>query len=233
MRCWALGCLVLAACVGHGSTPLVDASDGDAIGDAGCGAESLISGELIDWDSSTASFLGVSGATVTLVGDPTITTTTPTDGSIDLCARPDRPLAFTVDGPIDYLDGTLTIDRDVLIEPGVPLSLRTITTTRAATFFTEHSLTFDAGSAQIVVLLTGDRTGLTLDRTHDTTQAANDDASPGTFTWTAGNTGRYVLFPNVQVSGSTATIAGDPKGPIVVPIEVGKLSLVAISFVFL
>jgi len=175
----------------------------------------------------------VASATVTMVGDTTISAVTGSDGAFDLCARPDFPLEFTVDAPDDYLDGTLSIDRDVLASPNaVFLSLRTLTATRAMTFFVERSLVFDPGAAQIVVLEVADRSALSIDHAHDTAQSGNDDGSPGTFTWTDGAGGRYVLFPNVQVDGTAVTLTGDPMGPRRVPIAAGKVSLVVQSIVF-
>jgi hypothetical protein len=73
---------------------------------------------------------------------------------------------------------------------------------------------------------------MSLDRTHDTEQAGNDDDGDGVVAWTDGASGRYVLFPNVDVAASTATVMGDPQGPKTVPIAAGKISLVVISFVF-
>jgi hypothetical protein len=83
------------------------------------------------------------------------------------------------------------------------------------------------------VFLAGDRSGLTLDRQHGPPLSGNDGDGDGAFTWTAGNSGRYVLFPNVDVSSPTITLTGDLSGPHTIPVMAGKLTLVAISFVFL
>lgn len=222
--------IVLAGCE-HGQTPSGDPFDGGDRDGGACGKESLIDGELIDWESTDGSFLGVDGARITLRFDDTVVTTTPPNGRIDLCARPQFPLEFLVGAPGDYLDGTLSIERDAVFG-GRALSLRTFTATRATTFFNERGLIFDPNKAHIVVLMTGDRTSLTLNLAHDTTQAGNDDGGGAVVTWTDGDSGRYVLFPNVDPVGAVATISGDlASGPHNVPVAAGKLSLVAISFV--
>jgi hypothetical protein len=84
-----------------------------------------------------------------------------------------------------------------------------------------------------MVFLAGDRSGLTLSRPHDAPLAGDDGDGDGAFTWAAGSSGRYVLFPNVVVAGPTLTLSGDISGPHTIPVAAGKLTLVAISFFFL
>jgi len=233
MTRWLLP-IALAACTGHGQSPPGGGDDDNPVADAGtsaCGKESFVTGELVDWDSSTASFSGIEGATLTLLADPSITAVTGPGGALAICGRPDKPLEFSLAAPGDYPDGTISIERDA-VQNGT-LSLRAFTAARAASFFGERGLIFDPNKAQVVVDLVGDRFAMTLDRSHDAPQAASDDDGDGTFTWDAGDTGRYVLFPNVDATTATATIGGDPTGTKAVPIEAGKLSLVAISFVFI
>jgi hypothetical protein len=232
VRTWILP-IVLAACE-HGQTPPgMDGGDNPDGGTPACGKESLIGGELIDWDSSDADFLGIANATISLRFDPSsFSTTTPPNGRIELCGRPDLPLEFAIDAPGDYLDGTLAIERDVALS-GEAISLRMFTAARAATFFSEHGLIFDPNKAQVVVLMTADRAALSIDAAHDTALAGNDDLGGAEVTWSAGTSGRYVLFPNVDVADSSVTITGDlMSGPRAAPIAPGTLSLVAISFVF-
>ncbi len=219
--------MALAGCEG-GQSPLTDGSlpeDGRDAGD--CGVQSNLTGELVDWDSSDASFAGVGGAQLTLNGDSSVSLVTPPNGRIDLCARPDLPLEFAIDNPGDFLDGPLSIERSSI---GFPLSLRALTSTRAASFLAEHAVTFDPALAQIIVLQAGDRFELSLDLPHDTALAANDDDDDGALTWGAGATGRYVLFPNVQLTASTATVSGPPMIPRTFNIAAGKLSSVVLAF---
>jgi hypothetical protein len=84
------------------------------------------------------------------------------------------------------------------------------------------------------VFHTGDGIGLSLSRAHDPALAGNDHDRDGAFTWAAGQDGRYVLFPNVDVSSPTVTLLGDvTTGPHEIPVAAGKLTLVAIVFVAL
>ncbi len=197
----------------------------------GCVPELLIEGELIDWDSSDTAFQGVFDATVTQIGDSSVTLTTAPNGRLSLCAARSDPFAFTVDAASDgQLSGTLTIEPNAVFGGFTSLSFRSLTQGRAASFFTEQGLTFDPSAAQIVVLQTGDRSSLTLSGTHDTPQQGDDDGT-GAITWSAGSGGRYTLFPNVTPSANVQ-LAGDPLGPRPIPAIAGQLSLVAISFVF-
>jgi hypothetical protein len=225
--------IALAACDEHGQSPGDGGGDGGGSDGGGeCAKTSFVMGELIDWDSTEASFLGVNGAAIALTLDESFGTVTPPNGRLDFCARPDLPLEFVVDAPGDYLDGTLSIDRDVLLQSGATPSVRTLTATRAASFFTERGLTFDPNAAQIVVLSIFDASTMSIDLAHDTAQAGNDDGVGG-FAWANGDAGRYVLFPNVVVTGSTATVTGDlMTGPRIVPVAAGKLTLFVMSFVF-
>lgn len=196
----------------------------------GCLPDLLIEGELIDWDSSDAAFSGVFGATVTQVGNSSVTLTTAPNGRLSLCAAPSEPFAFTVDASSDgHLSGTLTIESNVVLGGFVPLSLRTLTQTRAASFFTELGLTFDPTAAQVVVFQAGDRSSLTLSGTHDPAQQGDDNGT-GVITWGAGASGRYTLFPNVTPTANVQ-LSGDPGGPRPVPAVAGQVSLVVISFV--
>lgn len=230
LAAWLL--IALTAC-GHGQSPIDGGGDDGGGSDGGlCGINDLVTGELIDWDSSTASFLGINGASITLTLDTEFGAVTPPNGRLAFCGRPDLPLEFTIDGPGDYLDGTLSIDRDVL-QNGGNISLRAFTATRAASFFSERGLIFDPNAAQIVVLSIFDASTLSINLTHDTAQSGNDDGT-GTIVWSDGDAGRYVLFPNVTVAGSFATVTGDlMTGPRMVPVAAGKLTLFAMSFVFI
>ncbi len=225
----ALILITLAGCE-HGQTPA--GSDGAGPTDVDvtdCNPELLIEGELIDWESSEAAFAGVFGATVTQIGDSTVTLTTAPNGRLSLCAARSDPFAFTVDGSADgHLSGTLTIEPNAVLGGFTPLSLRTLTQTRAASFFAEHGLTFDPAAAQVVVFQAGDRAALTLSGTHDPAQQG-EDVGTGVL-WTEGTAGRYVLFPNVTPTANVQ-LSGDPLGPRPVPAIEGQVALVVISFV--
>lgn len=231
MRSLVLGLLV--ACGGGGHSQMIDAApdtpDTPDAFDPCTGGQVFLSGEMLDWDSSNATFKGVFMAKISVDGTQVLST--PPNGRLDVCVPPADPLVLDVDAPTDYLDGTMIVEREAITSLH-PISFRGITATRAGTFFTERGLTFDANKAQVLVFLAGDRSSITLDRAHDATQTASDDASPGDFVWAAGDSGRYVLFPNVDPAQATATVT-DPSGAQVVPIAAGKLTLVAVSFVFI
>ena len=227
----ALPCL-LAVCTGCGDdNPARPDAAGDAAADAPadagpCGAERFVTGELVDLDSSAGQFMGVFNARFSVEGMPARASTTAPNGRFELCAPAATAMHFDVDAPADYLDGKAYVEAEAL--GGRPLSFRAFTQLRASMLYT-----FDPTRGHILVFLAGDRAGLTLSRPHAPPFAGNDDASPGTFTWTSGSSGRYVLFPNVDASSPTVTLTGDLSGPHTIPVLAGKLTLVAISFVFL
>ena len=67
-----------------------------ALDAAGCGADVRLVGEFIDWDSTNAGFMGIGGASWTVVGDVTRTTTTPPNGAVTLCISPAAPSQILV-----------------------------------------------------------------------------------------------------------------------------------------
>jgi hypothetical protein len=219
--------LMLAACASNDATPK-DAG-GDAPDAAPCVTPN-VTGELIDWDSSTTAFMGIAGATVSLDGAAS-TETTPPNGRWELCSS-DDPIRIVIDTPATYVDAVGYIEADAL--GGRAISLRSFTETRAASFYSERGLGYDPALAHVLVFLSGDREEMTLDRAHAAPQAANDDDGDGTFLWDPGATGRYVLFPNVAVGQPTAMLGGDPSGgPHTIPLAAGKLTLAVIHHDFL
>lgn len=224
---FALLCCV-TACAGRGDdNPATPDAAADAPGDAGpCGADRFVTGELVDFDSSTAQFQGVFNARFTVEGMPARTATTAPNGRFQICAPATSAITFDVDAPGDYLDGKAYIEADA--PDGLPLSFRAYTALRGSMLYA-----FDANRGHVLVFLAGDRWNLTLDRPHGAPLSGNDDDNDGAFTWTAGNAGRYVLFPNVDVSSPTITLGGDYAGPHTIPVAAGTLTLVSIFFVFL
>lgn len=225
--------LVLVGCVEHGSSP-----DGgvrsDASGDGAnpCGSQMQVRVRLVDWDASAATGSGVPGAQFTLLGFPSVTATTGADGRLELCAPKASRWVFDVDAPGSFVDATAYVEA-AAATGFLPITFRVFTAARAPTFFAERGLAFDPNRAQVLGFLTGDGAALSLDRPHGPVQSAGDDGTPGTFLWTAGDGGRYQLFPNVDVTQPSGTVSGDPAGPHVIPLAAGKLTLAAIHFVFL
>jgi hypothetical protein len=221
---FAILCCV-AGCEG-GSTVAPDAAP-DAVFDAGsCGTEGLVTGALVDFDSTTSQLRGVFDARFTVEGMPAKTTTTAPDGRFQLCAPIAPSITFDVDAPADYLDGKAYIELDAL--GARPLSFRAYTQARGSMLYA-----FDPARAHVLVFLAGDRNDLTLSRPHDPPLSGNDDDGDGVFAWMAGNVGRYVLFPNVDAAKPTVTLEGDLSGPHTIPVAAGRLTLVAIAFVYL
>jgi hypothetical protein len=224
LLCCATAC---AGCSDNPTTPdgRVDAMiDGDP-GPCG-GGEQLVTGELVDFDSTAGQFLGVFNARLTADATPPRTATTAPNGRFELCAPAAPRIVLDVDAPGDYLDGKMYLDA---MEPDArPLSFRAFSAARAAMLYA-----FAPARAHVLVYLSGDRSDMSLDRAHDPPLAGNDDGTPGTITWSAGNSGRYVLFPNVDASSPTVTLDGDYAGPHIIPVAAGQLTLAAISFFFL
>lgn len=234
--CTTVGLVLIAtACGSSSSSSTHDAGPHDARGDtsprpdAACGDAILITGELVDIDSSTSAFAGVADATFTPLagGDPI---TTPPNGRFELCATGTPPFQFEVDAPGDRLDGIAYIDTRT--PTSRTPSFRSFTAARAASFYQEHSLVFDAAKGHVLVFVAGDRSDLTLDRQHDTALAADEPGNTA-LAWSAGVVGRYVLFPNVDVAQPTATLSGDLAGPHTIPITAGTLTLVSIAWFYL
>lgn len=215
---------VCAGC-GGGGTAGPDAAS-DAPGGTGpCGAEHLVTGELVDLDSTTAQPQGISNVRLTVEGMPARTAVTAPSGRFELCAPAAAAVTLDVDAPVDYLDGQAYIESEVL--GGLPLSLRAYTQSRGAMLYS-----FDASRGHVLVFLAGDRSDLTLSRAHAAPLSGNDDDGDGVLAWAPGNVGRYVLFPNVDVSSPTILLHGDPMGPHTIPVAAGKLTLAAIFFVY-
>lgn len=235
MRAAIFGFLALAAC-GDNLHPVVDARpiDGaraDAAVDGPCAMGRYVTGELVDLDSTTTALAGINNAVFTQRGGTATDSTSP-NGRFEMCATSTTTFLFDVDAPATHVDAIAYFEVDALTARMI--SFRTWTPARAATFYTSRSLTYDPSKAHVLVFLAGDRSNLTLaGASHDTPQAGNDDALPGTYTWAAGGSGRYVLFPNVDPTPGEVMVIGDLSGAHTVPVVAGKITLVAASWVFL
>ena len=234
----ALGALlVLGACGDNIERPdarVYDArpdAPADAPVDGPCGAGMFVTGELVDIDSTTTSFMGGNAATFTLRGGSASDATSP-NGRFELCVPIATSLVFDVDAPPERLDAIAYIEPEALGAMARLISFRSFTPARIASFFVERGLVYDPTKAQVLVFLAGDRSNLTFDRAHDTVQGGNDDDDEdGAYTWAAGQ-GRYVLFPNVDVTNPTGTLEGDLSGTHTIPLEAGKLTYAALFWVF-
>jgi len=225
MRAWLLSSLVIVtACSGPSGPP--DIFDGH-LADAGrCGAAPSVSGEFVDWDSSDASFHGVAFATFAIDGDsdPLHTDTSAPNGRIEMCIPSGaRALIKITPGASDkHLGGHLIADPAVF-SSGRLFSLRGITAARAATFFTEHGLTYDAGKGQLFVNEIGTASTVTLTgATAEATLASADGV-----TWAPGASGTYVLFANV--TGASGTVGGATLGGGSVTLVAGEMTYTSVA----
>jgi hypothetical protein len=218
--------LCATSCTGRddGGPALPDAAT-DAPEDASpCGADRFVTGELVDLDSSTSQLTGVFNARLTVEGMPGRTATTAPNGRFELCVPAGSAVTLDVDAPADYLDGKAYLEAEL---GGGTLSFRAYTAQRGSMLYD-----FDPGRGHVLVFFTFDGAELSLDRAHDAPLAGNDHDRDGTFTWTAGRSGRYVLFPNVDVSSPTIQLNGDYAGPHTIPVSAGTLTLAAITIVY-
>lgn len=234
MRSAILVVFVLGAC-GDNIHPAIDARQIDSalidVPAGPCGAQRQVTGELVELDSTPAAFVGINNATLTQRGG-VATDETPPNGRFDMCVASTTSYVFDINAPATHVDAIAYFEVEAL--QARMISFRLWTPARAATFYTSLGLTYDPAKAHVLVFLAGDRSNLTLSGgSHDTPQAGNDDASPGTYTWAAGASGRYVLFPNVNPAASQVMVIGDLSGAHTVPVESGKITLVAASWVFL
>lgn len=242
-------CLVFAALLGAcgdnrqgpiDGAPIDMAVDAPPVDEGPCGSNRFLGAELVDWDSSQAAFMGVNGATFTQRGG-TATTTTPPNGRVEMCIGTTTSFIFDVDvANAAYLDAIAYFDLEAVVGSAPAnqhVKFRGITAARAASFYTERSLTFDASKAHVLVYLAGDVSNISLDRAHGTPQVGTYTATTDSITWSTGTAGanaaKYVLFPNVDATNPTGVIEGDLQGDHSIPLEAGKLTLVGISWVFL
>jgi hypothetical protein len=233
----ALGGLGLAACGGDdGGTPIdatIDAAIDAVMIDtpsSTCGADAAFTGEIIDWDASNAAFCGVFGATLTVRGAAARTDTTNPNGRFELCLahQPQTiiDVAFSATAsecttPKDtYPTPAVLIADQSIVNANMVLSARAMTGMRQTTMFTQVGAPYDAAKGQLVVHTLGQPDPVSITASHGTTQAFN-----GT-TWTAGDTGSDVFFPNAapgatQISTSNQTFT--------VTLEAGKYTHLTVS----
>lgn len=220
--------------------PIDSPIDAPPVDEGPCGTNRFIGAELLDWDSSDDAFMGINGATFTQRGG-SATATTPPNGRVEMCVATTTSFVFDVDvADAAYLDAIAYFDLEAIVG-SVPadshIRLRGITSARAASFYTERSLAFDATKAHVLVYLAGDVSNISLDRAHQTPQLGMYNDSTDSISWTTGSTGenasRYVLFPNVDAASPSGVIEGDLGGDHSIPLEAGKLTLVGVSWVFL
>jgi len=225
--------LALAGCSGPSGSPdaTVDAPadgpvDGPTADAARCPGEVFLTGEYVDWDSTDTNFHGIPFATFQIEGDSTpahMDQSSP-NGRIEMCipggAR--SLIKVTSDTGDTHMAGHYLADAAVFAD-GRFFSLRGLTPARAATFFTDNSLTYDPNKGQLLVNETGTPATIALTGATSDAPLASDDG----VAWAAGASGKYVLFPNVVVTGTPA-ISGAATGDGDVPIQTGELTFTSV-----
>jgi hypothetical protein len=198
--------------------------------DSKCGADLFFTGEIVDWDSSAASFCGVFMAKLVVQGGPTVTGQAP-NGRFELCIAPAATTRVDITPPAssvcssggNYAIPGIAIGNKAVIATGKLFSARAITMQRVAPFYSSFGLTYDAAKAGVFVHVEGTPHAVSIGAAHDTA-LTNDDA-----TWTAGATGKNVFFPNVDVGGGTTTVtAGGAIGEGSIPVAANTFTYVTI-----
>jgi hypothetical protein len=221
--------IILVACGSSPATVLDAPRAIDATGDAGpCGADLSFTGELVDWDSTTAQFCGIFGATLQVHGDPSRVDHTPPNGRIQLCLASAPTTQIDITPPTaasecaipksTYAVPGILVANQAVIASGAVVSARSFTMARAPAF------AFDSAKAQVFVHVDGTPRAVSITGTHDAAQAFDDS------TWAAGSTGANVFFPNVDPTpGATSVdVAGGATGTGSVPISAGTFTYLTV-----
>lgn len=223
--------VMLAACGDDAGS--ADASFTIDIDNASCGDQLHFTGEYVDWDTDV-SFCGIGDATVEVEGDGATDTTAP-NGRFDLCIPRTSPttklivtqppnMSMCSNPPSMYgIQAILFAKHDVILAGGF-FSARAFTTARQDTLFQSVGVPFDATKAQVFVHVNGTPHAVSLAANHATAQAIM------TTTWGAGNVGKNVFFPNVDVGGGTTvlTVEGGAIGTGTIPLIAGTITNVSV-----
>ena len=209
--------------------------DGGKTADAAIDAAPPVAftGELIDWDSDHAgAFCGVYMAKLTEHDATTNTDTTAPNGRIMMMV-PDAP-TVRIDvtpptgasqcssGGVYQLPGIIITGKAVL-DSGKQASYRMLGMTRLPAWFTQFGLTYDPAKAIVFVHVEGTPAAVK-------SSAAHDAPATGTeATWTAGNVGQNVVFPNSAVGTSDVSFdAGGGIGAQTVPTVAGTITYITL-----
>ncbi len=196
-----------------------------------CGVDYQMTGEYVDWDSTSLGFDGVESAVWTVIGDTARTATTAPNGRIIICLARTSTVTLSVvqtvaapNGP--YVEARFVADPAVLSPAGGIFSARGLKAADASARYNTimGGMSFDTGAAHVLVVKRGTPTALTLGASPSFVSDGAEDT-----TWTSGATGAFTLFPNVAVGAGTATLGGTFTGPTTIPLEAGKLTIVPIS----
>lgn len=232
MRSLLCASLVLAACGNGGSGP-VDATITVDIDNGSCGDQLRFTGEYVDWDFDTNS-CGIFDASFVTQDDSSMDTTAP-NGRFDFCipsgndtvlvdVTPATANSQCSNPPSAYSLAGIAVANPAVIRAGGFFSARNFTAARGPMFFQQVGVALDPSKAQVFVHFNGTPRAVSIDAAHAAVQATM------TNTWAAGDTGRNVFFPNVEVgAGSTMlSVAGGAIGTGSIPLAAGKFTYVSV-----
>jgi hypothetical protein len=197
---------------------------------ASCGDHINFTGEFVDWDNGTA-FCGINEALFQVQGDGPQDNTAPNGRFESICIA-DQPTVIldvtpptgnsmcTVPSSSYPVAGIAVANRDV-IRAGGFFSVRSFTTARRDTFFTQAGFSFAPALAQVYVHVHGTPRAVSIDAAHAPTQAVVAT------TWGPGDIGHEVFFPNVDASTGSTMLSADGCA-----IGTGKIPLVAGKFTY-
>ncbi len=209
----------------------VDAPVDAAIDAAGpCGADLLMTGEYIDWDSTIAAFDGVENTVWTVIGEPTRTATGAPNGRVLLCIGRASTVQISMVMP-QYMEARFVADPAVFTPANTTFSIRGVKEGMQAAQWLEFQATpYDPAAAQVMVYKIGAPIPLTLSPAVNPAQRSFVSDGDDDITWTEGATGTLTLFPNRPVGGGTATLGSTSTfiGPTALPLAAGRLTIAVI-----
>lgn len=227
----------LASACSDDATSDVDAAidaQGDGPIDAApgaCGQDRTLTGEYLDWDSSTSSLMGLYGATWTVRGDVTRTDESNFNGRVSLCIAPGTISildAIDTANPADYVEGVFVADPAVFDSSSTFFTAKNFTVTRRDEFYQQTiGSAFATDRGHLLVQKLGTPMPLSSSRGGTTVAVDNSDD----LTWEIGNTGGLVLFANIDLAaGSQTTLSSTASfvGPTALTLEPGKLVITTI-----
>jgi len=226
----ALTTVACAGCGDDGVTPDAPHADAavDATVDAGsCTGPQAFTGELVDFDSTLTSFMGVFDAGFALRGEPGCTARTAPNGRF-IMTLPASDAIVDIDAPATYVDGLVVVPQATITATGASYSLRSFTAARADALYQSLAQTFDVTRGHVLIFQAQQLDSFALTGTNGVTIDSADGSG-----WAPGNAARYVLFTNVEVGTGTQTLSstsGAAVGVGPLPIEAGKLTFATTVF---
>jgi hypothetical protein len=193
-----------------------------------------VTGEYLDWDSTTLVPCPIVGATWTVTYDNTRVATTDSTGSftisltsyyVEMDVEPPS-VATTCTTPQSQYD----LRAHAIVPPAVHYAgghfvARSLTADRVSTFYAAIGSAFDVTRGNLLVHIDGPQRAVSITSPHAAEQAFDGSQ------WSAGATGTDVYFPNIDLSGgaaTTVTVAGSAIGAGSVTLVAGKIFLMTV-----